>query len=258
MLSKGVVLVAHNNSTNDYFEMASFTAKRVHGFLNLPVTVITDKSSVKQNNIFDKVILTDANNSNYLRKVNWINKGRYKVFDLSPYDDTIVLDVDYLVNSNRLNQLFEFDHDFMCHKNTFFIMNKSIEQEKLSKKSIETLWATVMRFKKTSRTEQIFNMLEMVESNYTHYSKIYGFLTMPYRNDYALTIALKTVNGHFENTQDYISWPLVHIENTIGIERLSNTTYNLYKTENNKKYYTQICDKDFHVLNKTEFKNLMI
>ena len=257
MSSRGVVLVAHNNTTTNYFEMASYTAKRVNEFLNLPVTVITDSNSVSETNIFDKVILTDANKSNFLRKTNWINKGRFKVFDLSPYEETLVLDVDYLINSNRLNELFNYDNDFMCHKNTFWLMNTTTEQEKLSKKSIETLWATVIKFKKTNRTEQIFNMLEIVQNNYDHYSKIYGFLPMPYRNDYGLTIALKTVNGHLENTQDYIPWPLVHIENAIGIERVSNTVYNLYKKQNDRKWYTHISDKDFHILNKKEFKNLM-
>ena len=257
MSSRGVVLVAHNNTTINYFEMASYTAKRVNEFLNLPVTVITDSNSVSETNIFDKVILTDANKSNFLRKTNWINKGRFKVFDLSPYEETLVLDVDYLINSNRLNELFNYDNDFMCHKNTFWLMNTTTEQEKLSKKSIETLWATVIKFKKTNRTEQIFNMLEIVQNNYDHYSKIYGFLPMPYRNDYGLTIALKTVNGHLENTQDYIPWPLVHVENAIGIERVSNTVYNLYKKQNDRKWYMHISDKDFHILNKKEFKNLM-
>lgn len=260
MLSRGVVLVAHNNSTTNYFQMAEYTAERVNDFLNLPVTVITDTDSATENNIFDKVIFTKPDDSNMFKKTNWINKGRFRVFDLSPYDETLVLDVDYLVNSNRLNQLFEFNSDFMCHKNTFWLMNnvdQKIEQEHLSKKSIQTLWATVIKFRKTSRTEQIFNMVEMVQNNYQYYSSIYGFLPMPYRNDYALTIALKTVNGHLENLEDYIPWPLVHVGKHINIHRLADTSYNLYKTENNKKWYTQICDKDFHILDKPQFMSLL-
>ena len=258
-MSRGVILVAHNNANTDYVEMATYTAKRVNHFLQLPVTLITDSSSVvNETAVFEKIILTDTNTSNSRKKSVWINKGRFKVFELSPYDESIVLDVDYMVNSNKLNQLFEFENDFMCHKNTFWLMNTTFEQEKLSKKSIQTLWATVMKFKKTSRTEQIFNMIEMIENNYFHYSKIYGFISSPYRNDYALTIALKTVNGHLERLEDYIPWPLVHIGSEIGTERISDTIYNLYKSENNKKWYMQVCDKDFHMLNKKEFKNLMV
>jgi hypothetical protein len=258
-MTRGVVLVAHNNADTNYVEMATYTAKRVNDFLKLPVTLVTDSTSViTETDVFEKIILTDANTSNSRKKSIWINKGRFKVFELSPYNETIVIDVDYMINSNKLNQLFEFDNDFMCHKNTFWLMDRTVEQEKLSKKSMQSLWATVIKFKKTSRTEQIFNMIEMVESNYLHYSNIYGFIPSPYRNDYALTIALKTVNGHLERLDDYIPWPLVHVNSEIGIERISNTSYNLYKSENNKKWYMQVSDYDFHMLNKKEFKNLMI
>lgn len=257
-MNKGVVLVAHNSSTTNYFDFACFTAKRVNEFLNLPVTLITDSNSViETNNIFDKIIYTDVDNSNYKNKNIWINKGRYKVFDLSPYDESIVLDVDYVINSNKLKDLFLFENDFMCFKNTFFLMDTSTEQEMLSKKTVQTVWATVMKFKKTKRAEQIFQMIEMVQNNYDHYSKIYDFLTLPYRNDYALTIALKTVNGHFENLQDYIPWSLVHVDEKISIEKISNTGYKLFKNLNGKNWYIETIDKDFHMLNKTEFKKII-
>lgn len=257
-MSRGVILVAHNNSTTNYFDFACFTAKRVNSFLNLPVTLITDKKSFRENSVFDNIVFTEPDDTNHRNnKENWINKGRYKVFDLSPYDETLVIDVDYVINSNQLNKLFLYDTDFMCFKKSCFIMDYNLEQEKLSKKSIQSLWATVMKFKKTNRVAQIFHMIEMVQNNYEHYSKIYDFLIVPYRNDYALTIALKTVNGHIENFTDYIPWSLVHVDGETNIEKLTDTDFKFIKTIENKKWYIETSNKDFHVLNKTEFKKII-
>lgn len=258
-MSKGVVLIAHNSQETNYYDFACFSASRVNNFLNLPVTLITDKNSYKKTDVFDQVIYTDADSSNQRnKKESWINKGRFKVYDLSPYDETLLLDVDYLINSQKLNDLFLIDNDFMCFKNTFFLMESDTKQEKLSKKSIQTLWATVIKFKKTNKVEQIFKMIEMVQNNYNHYSKIYDFLTMPYRNDYALTVALKTVNGHLENLIDYIPWSLMHVDDKVSIEKINDTTYKFLKHIEDRDWYIQTTNQDFHVLNKNEFKKIIV
>ena len=259
MKSKGVILIAHNSPNTNYYEIACFTAQRVKKFLNLPVTLITDKESVQdKKEYFDKIIFTSIDDTNSKNNKLWLNKGRYKVYELSPYDETLLLDVDYIINSPKLNELFDFDTDFMCFKNTFILLNENQDQEKLSKSSLETLWATVIKFKKTNRVKQIFNMVEMVQNNYYHYSQIYGFLPMPYRNDYALTIAVKTVNGHLENAKDYIPWSLVHIDEGYNLEYINDTSYKVSKIINQKNYYIEVTNKDFHVIDKLQLKNIIV
>ena len=257
-MSKGVVIIAHNTDSINYLSMAAYTAKRVETFLRLPTTVITDQSSVNNSNVsvFDNVLVTDTDTTNKRKKEVWINKGRYKVFDLTPYEETIVLDSDYLINSPKLLELFEFSSDFMCHKETSWLM-KPKDDDMLSKKSIPTLWATVMRFHKSKRVEQIFNVMEMIQKNYDHYANIYGFLTHPYRNDYALTISLKTVNGHLENKEDYIPWPLVHADVDLAVERITDVSYNIRNPNDVKNRHIIVSNTDFHMLNKKQFIGLI-
>jgi hypothetical protein len=256
MSTKGIVLIAHNNDVVDYFSMAVYTAKRVNKFLNLPVTVITDSQSFYEtSNVFDNIIQVTPDNTNTKKKQKWINKKRHKVFDLTPYDETIILDTDYMINSNNLLKLFD-DHDFKCHNSVRWLLEND-DQECIN--NIPILWATVMKFKKTSRTEQLFNLMQMVEDNYNHYSRIYKFIPSPYRNDYALTIALKTVNGHLTNSMDYINNRLWHVSDKVKVERIDSTCYMLYKEDLgvNKRYYININNVDFHMIDKNNYLELI-
>lgn len=262
-MSKGVLLFAFNNGKVDYYEMAIATAKRINRFLKLPVSVVTDQSTdlTKYDYQFDNVILQDADKSNTKEREVWINKGRFMAYDLSPYDETLLLDTDYLINSDTLLKPFELYDDFMCHKNTSYLMMQEREQEEISQYSFNTLWATVIYFKKTDRVKQIFECLRMVQENYSHYASLYNFVGGMYRNDYGLTIALWIVNGHTENPNDYIPWNLVHLDKEVTAYRDDETKYTLVRQitvrGRTKTEYIVIKDTDFHMLDKQNFMELV-
>ena len=48
-----------------------------------------------------------------LEGTEWNNIGRYDALNLSPYDETILLDCDYIVQNNNLANYFGSDHDFI-------------------------------------------------------------------------------------------------------------------------------------------------
>jgi hypothetical protein len=266
-MNRGALLFAFNSPKFDYFKMAEVTAKRINHFLDLPVTVVTDKESIPKNPsyLFDRVITTTPDKNNIRDWGIWINKGRYQAFEFSPYDETILLDTDYMVNSNTLNRLFELPTDFCCHDTTSFLMQPNAVQELLSSMSFQTLWATVIRFNKTKRAEQIFNCLEMVQKNFKHYAQIHGFIANTYRNDYALTLALRIANGHILPRSDIIPWNLVHIGKNTSVYRDSDTEFNTqytvlydnWKRGKIRKEYITIKDFDFHVMQKENFMELI-
>ena len=74
--------------------MAVATAKRINHFLGIPVTLVTDSESLpeQQSYTFDNVIIADADKTNKRDWGLWYNKGRYRAYALSPYDETIKLD----------------------------------------------------------------------------------------------------------------------------------------------------------------------
>ena len=266
-MSRGVLLFAFNNPKFNYYEMAVATARRANHFLGLPVTIVTDESSVPNDcdYTFDKTILIDPDKNN-IRDYNvWINKGRYQAYVLSPYDETILLDTDYMINSDTLLKTFDICDDFCCHDTTSFLMHPGVPQEVLSAYSFKTMWATVVTFRKTERARQIFECLKMIQDNYDHYANIHSFVGGVYRNDYALTLALRIVNGHTDNKQDIIPWNLVHIGKNTSVHRNSDEEFNTeftviydsWKRGKIKKEYITLTNTDFHTMNKANFMELI-
>jgi hypothetical protein len=266
-MSKGAILFAFNSPKFNYYEMAVATAKRVNHFLDLPVTIVTDENSIPEQTSyeFDKTIITHADKNNIREHQIWINKGRYQAYELSPYDETILLDTDYMVNSNKLLRTFDIYDDFCCHDTTSFLMQPGVAQEVLSAYSFKTLWATVVTFKKSKRAKQIFECLEMVQKNYDHYCNIHSFVGGLYRNDYALTLALRIANGHSDNKRDIIPWNLMHVGKNTSIYRNNDDEFNTEYTVmydqwhrgKIRKEYITMKDTDFHVMNKDNFMELI-
>ena len=277
--SRGVIVFAFNSSKYNYAEMAVYTARRIESFLGLPTTLVTDSKSVKtitaDINTFDSIIEVEPDKSNIKEQTAWINKGRFQAYEHSPYEETLVLDVDYLVNSDTLLKTFDLSDTFCCHSNTHMLMHPEASQEKMSAYSYVTLWATVIMFKKSNRAKQIFETLEMVQNNYDHYANIHSFVGGVYRNDYGLTIALKIVNGHTDVPSDYIPWSLVHVgKNTSVYADTSDTQippskdlwdfntaftimFDHWKKSKVRKEYMTIKDMDIHIMNKDLFVEIM-
>ena len=262
-MSRGVLLFAFNNGKFDYYAMAVATAKRINHFLGLPVSVVTDLKSSPDgfDPIFDQAILSPADTSNIRDYSVWINKGRYRAYALSPYDETILLDTDYMVNSDALLKLFDLPTDFCCHNSTFWLMQPNIGEENLGPHSLQTRWATVVMFKKTKRAEQIFQCMRMIQDNYDHYANLHGFIPVVFRNDYALTLALRRVNGHSANPADTIPWNLVHAGKGVRVHRDDDTTYMMmhdnWQRGKIRKEYIMVSNTDFHMIDKQNFMEIV-
>ncbi len=268
-MTRGALLFAFNNEKIDYYRMAVQTAKRINHFLNIPVTVVTD-ANVDEDSYsykFDKVIKVVSDLSNSREEQIWINKGRYQAYELSPYEETLLLDTDYLINSNKISSLFNYCDDYCFHDRAKYIMFKESGMEPLGPNSFLTYWATVMIFKKTHRAKLLFDFIKMVQDNYTHYLTLHGSFSTQYRNDYALTIANRTLNGHIVDTKDFIPWDLLHVSKEVKMYKNTDDDFNTAYTailkhdvdplNTSKKEYIEIIDMDFHMLDKKNFMDIV-
>ncbi len=107
--SRGILAFAYNIDTIDYVSIAQLTLELASKKLNLPYTLITDKEF--KNDINNTRYDIDSNTF-----VKWRNVGRHNAYYLSPYDETLVIDVDYLVIDNSLNKIFETSHYKIIYK----------------------------------------------------------------------------------------------------------------------------------------------
>lgn len=266
-MTRGVIFFAFNSDTCDYWRIAVAAAKRINHFLSLPVTVITDEATYAQDTSgysFDNVVVVDSDKRNMLDSHMWINTGRYAAYTLSPYDETLLLDVDYVVCTNELLSLFDKHPEFACYQNHGFMMYENLQHSKISEQSFHLCWATVVMFKRSLRVQQIFECMEMVQHNYSHYGDLHFFASM-YRNDYALTFALRMANGHTMLTSDLIQGRLNHVSKEVNVVASNDselcTEFLLITTttlrNRTRQEYIKIKDMDFHMLQKTNVSEIL-
>jgi hypothetical protein len=241
-MSRGVLIFAHNNEKIDYEKLAKWSAKNIERHLGLPTHIET------------KNLRDDSGKRNFadVGLVSWHNTNRTDAYNLSPWDETIVLDADYVVASNQLNFLFEFPFDFMCHRFAYDVtgLNDFQELNYFGSHRMPMWWATVMMFKKSRRAEIIFESMTMVRDHWAHYRNLYSDIKSVYRNDHALTIALNIENGHTLQTTD-IPWSLASLTADHQVSQIEQDHYKVnFLTANGQPQWIDLKNQDFHVMGK--------
>ncbi len=201
--SRGIVAFATNTDVTDYVSIANRTVKLASEKLGLPYTVITHSKTVTGTR-FDPDLG---------RFVEWKNFNRHMAYDLSPYNETLVIDVDYVIQDNSLNHIFDLEFDYLLMRSARSINNEPIDPC-MGKHGLPFVWATVFAFRKTARAKMFFDLVDRVEENYGYYREIFNIEARNYRNDYAFAIADVVLNG-FRIIQDSIPGPMLNIPQTV-------------------------------------------
>ena len=210
-MSKGAFLIARNNGHIDYVKQAVFLAKRIKQYLDIPITVATDSveylESVFGTEDFDQVIqleYTQESNSRYFfdgalskKTASFKNNNRASAYDLTPYDETLLLDTDYIISNDLLTSCFTSKSDFLIYKKSSDVAKVRDESEfgKISNTSVDFYWATVVFFRKTETNETFFNLVAHIEQEWNHYRRVYQITSSLFRNDFAFSIAIHIMNG---------------------------------------------------------------
>ena len=214
-----MLLFAFNTEIVDYVKIADLASKLIEKNLNLPITLCTYDDAVP-GFAYDRVLrISRPDTAGNFRTnldnevVEWRNFGRYFAYNNSPYDETILLDTDYLVLDDSLLKLFEtdFDYKLMHHNQT----PTGASVEIMGETSLPFVWATVVLFRKTARTELFFNLIGRIQRNYSYYQALYNIRERNYRNDYAFAIANIIINGYNINEDQGIPWTMFTIEDKI-------------------------------------------
>jgi len=195
--SKGVVIFASNTAETDYVSIANQNARLVKHFMGLPTTVITPKDSGS-----NRRFSTDTGNF-----VEWKNFGRHEAFEASPYDETILLDADYLVFDSSLSELFRCEFDYLLFNKNRYV-NISQQPSTMGPYSLPYVWATAVLFRKTEQTRLLFELVAKVRRNYDYYRLLYNVQEGNFRNDYAFAIANLILNGNAINPHKFVPWPI--------------------------------------------------
>lgn len=220
---RGILLFAHNNREIDYVRIASVAARYAKKNLQVPVSLVTDQGTidwaVSQDpeiiSVFDTVILTDFlpnivnqdkrfyDGSIDYKKTKFNNGFRTLAYDLSPYEKTLVMDIDLLIMNDRLKHIWDTDVDFMINPNHFNLAQDrdDFEFKRTGDYSIDFYWATIFYFEKTIWTKSFFDLCQHIVENYDFYVFTYQLPAHLMRNDYVFSIAIHIMNGFSNRTK---------------------------------------------------------
>jgi len=207
-MSKGILVFAYNNKSVDYVKQAVFLARRAKKYLGLPTSVVTDSIDYaeKWKSDFDHIIYNSSsavtakiynNGTTASTKLAFKNDTRPNAYTLTPYEQTLMLDSDYILADNRLLNCFDGPNSFMIYKDAYDLagFRDYSEFKYISDTSVDFYWATCVYFTKHKSNEIFFNLVKHVQTYWTHYRQIYRLETPVYRNDHIFSIAIHIMNG---------------------------------------------------------------
>jgi hypothetical protein len=188
----------------------------------------------------------------------WNNLDRHLSYELTPYEQTLLLDCDYLIQNNLFDLVWDNESDLMInHKN--MNLNRSDyppQIMRLEETSILQYWATALYFKKTDRNKALFDLVAYIRDNYEYYRLLYQFKSSLFRNDFAFSIAIHMMNNWMENGAA-ASLPTDTIMNSVDTDELydivgiNQLTFLCEKPKNSDEFFLTKTQKiNVHVQNK--------
>lgn len=265
-MKTGALIFAFNNEQTDYVQLAAWNAANIRRHLGIPVAIITnavDHPLVCSH--FDCVISAEPESGgtrhfvDYNQTVTWHNAGRVDAYDLSPWEQTLLLDADYVVASDALKTILKSDSDLLAHQTAVDATgeNNFLGLNSFGRFHMPMWWATVMMFRRSPTVKLIFDSMKMIRSNWAHYCRLYQTGNSVYRNDHALSIALGIVNGHTAQHSN-IPWSLVSILPDHQVVQTATDCYRInYTNSQNQSRWIDCCNQDFHAMGKRHLGDLV-
>ena len=218
----GLLLIAYTNFTINYGALAVLAAKLAKRHMNnIHVTLMTDERTYRElldngpsnfRTAFDNIIVENLDHETNIRlhhdtpwyqfNTQFSNKNKHTIFQKSPYQKTLMIDVDYLIGNDDLLKIFDTDYGLALFKNAISARNHAprMQEQKLNEHGIDMWWSTVVYWDKDSPEAEIFfNVWEHVKENYNYYKFLYKFPGALYRTDFAASIAIHLLNGQNGN-----------------------------------------------------------
>jgi Rps23 Pro-64 3,4-dihydroxylase Tpa1-like proline 4-hydroxylase len=275
-MTTGCVIFAQNTVGVDYVKLALFAAKRVKQFLSIPVSLATDSMDYlsfypEHTEVFDKIINVYGSNNQQKRFYDgtlafqtseWKNLTRNQVYNITPYDRTLVIDSDFIINTDTLVRALENDYEFQIYKKSFDLASWRPDTfSRINQHSIPFYWGTVFIFEKTPSTESFFNLIEHIKTNWEYFRIVYKIDSHLYRNDFAFSIAIHIMNGL---TEGDFGWELpgkmnFTLDRDFIISMKDSSMQFLLEKQHYPGEYTLVKTNnlDIHVMNKQSLTRLI-
>jgi hypothetical protein len=267
MSDRGILMFVKNNEEIDYASIAAVSARYANKHLNVPVSIVTDfntAESIKDLSVFDRLIVLDHDTNQTKRFYNGVdsyknltfkNLSRMLCYDLSPYDQTLVMDIDLFILNDKLKNIWVSQEDFLINSYHVNLIEDLKEFSKVTDTGIDFYWATIFYFKKTEWTKTLFGLCNHIIENYEYYSLIYNLPGNYVRNDYVISIAIHMIYG-FENYTKPNKLPcdIYYTLDRDSLYKIDSDTELTFLLQNrnclDRYLLAKISDQNIHIMNK--------
>lgn len=276
---RGVCMFAYNNEKMDYVRFAHAAAAYVkRNMPGLKTCLITDdgtyaylKDSVPanlHNKCFDTVITQDIDHPNNPRRhfdspwtefsTQFSNSNKHEIFELTPFEKTMLIDTDYFIMNNDYAYLFDTDIPVGMHKYARYLEGQPpyMNEQQLADAGIHHWWSTVVYFDQSPESKLFFDVWAHVKENWDYYHLLYQFPPGLFRTDFCVSIAAHILNGFNENNfvHDFDGIPLINMDQKDDIIEIKSANDIIFLSHNRKEQWKNILaryqDTNLHIMNK--------
>lgn len=272
--SKGFLYYAFNNEGTNYLRLAIASAiTGRHYMADFRATIVTDKFSMEflnkrnekllekcfENILFEEEIqkqskIRQKEKKNNAARDDWYNTTRTNAFTDSKYEQTILIDADYVFQNDKTNLVWDSKTPIRINKDIIPLINRKLDQEMVGNFTIPMYWATLVYFDRSDFSKQFFNLVNHIQENYEFYCILYQIYDQKYRNDHSFSIALHMMNGFRTPGPEYelpFKYIMTSREDVIHQLNVGSTRF-LVWTDNWKStwHYLNLKDISYHCLNK--------
>jgi len=275
----GVCVFAYNNQQLDYVKFASVVSKFVKkNMKNNAVALITDegtenwmRQSMSQETIdycFDYVIVTNPQHESNSRvhhdspwtefTANFQNSNKHKIFEYTPFERTLLIDTDFIVQNNFYDYIFDTDIPVSMHRTAEYFGGELPYQDEmmLNSAGINHWWSTVVYFDQSEYSKMFFDTWAHVKDNWEYYSLLYQFPKALFRTDFCVSVASHMING-FQNEvfmDDFKGLPLLNMDQKDDLVKLNSLDDFIFLKHNRVEAWKNILcrytNTNMHVMNK--------
>ena len=275
----GVAIIAYNNSQLNYLQFAAIASAYVKLHMkNNKVALITDTGTEDWMNIsmpkedvdalFDYVVSHDVHHDPNPRRhydspwteftTQFSNKNKDSIFDLTPFDKTLLIDSDYLICNNFYDRVFETELPLGMHRTAIYLEGQLpyLNEIELNEAGIHHWWSTAVYFDKSEESETFFGIWSHVKENWDYYALLYQFPPGLFRTDFCVSIAAHILNG-FTNEYhmyDFDGVPLINMDQKDDLVRIKDFTDMTFLSHNRSEPWKNIMvrkqKENMHVMNK--------
>lgn len=268
-MTRGFLIYAFDSDIS-YGKLATFCAQQLKRHMPYPVALVCDKRSadaLETPSLFDHVIIIETPQSTprtlyygqNRHDVKWYNDGRHLAYDLSPFDETILLDSDYIVQSDTLAKQFGSVEPIGLTRHAVGLDHNPMSQSDqwLSVDSICMYWATVVYFRKCLEGEAFFRLVKDARTHYAVQAELYGYDASVYRNDYVFSIAAHLWSGCIADNVPALPMPLLTALPSDEVVTIDDGLLFLVKDRASRVNYLSKVKSDIHIMNKLSLERAL-